>query len=124
MAGPSSSGKTTFANRLSCHLRARNFAPIRVSLDDFYAGSAQAPRVEGTDAPDFEHLLALDVEKIRNCLAGLVGGEEVTMPVYDFKLAEPDESRFYKLKLGQTGILVVEGIHGLNDAITDVVPAA
>ena len=72
IAGPSSSCKTTFANRICCHLRSRGFEPIRVSLDDFYGDPAKCPRVEGSDRPDFEHLHALDLDRLRACLLGLI----------------------------------------------------
>lgn len=120
VAGPSSSSKTTFANRVSCHLRSRGFQPIRVSLDDFYGDPKKCPRFEGTDKPDFEHLEALDLDRLRKCMTGLLAGEEVTMAAYDFKKQMPGDGR--KLRLPDQGILVIEGIHALNDAITQVVP--
>ncbi|CAL6004431.1 Uridine_kinase [Hexamita inflata] len=121
VAGPSSSGKTTFANRVSCHLRSRGFEPIRVSLDDFYGDPAKAPRVPGTDKPDFEHLEALDLDRIKECLTGLLAGKEVTMAAYDFVKQKPGNGM--KFTLPPQGVLVVEGIHALNDEITKVVPA-
>lgn len=91
IAGPSSSGKTTFANRVSCHLRSRGFKPIRVSLDDFYGLPANAPRIPGTDKPDFEHLEALDLKRIESCLTGLIKGDEVVMAHYDFVKQTPGD---------------------------------
>ncbi|KAH0570927.1 Uridine kinase [Spironucleus salmonicida] len=120
VAGPSSSSKTTFANRLTCMLRGRSFEPVRVSLDDFYGLPENAPRLKGTDKPDFEHLHALDIARIQRTLAGLINGEEIIMASYDFKRGQPGDGK--KLKLSPTGVLVVEGIHALNDEITKVVP--
>lgn len=120
IAGPSSSGKTTFANRVSCHLRAKGFEPIRISLDDYYGEPSKAPRIPGTSKPDFEHLEALNLDRIRHDLTSLINGEETVMAMYDFVQQKPKDGR--TLKLSPQGILVVEGIHALNDEITKVVP--
>jgi len=101
-------------------LRSRGYEPIRVSLDDFYGDPAKAPRVPGTTKPDFEHLEALDLDRIKSCLTGLINGDEVTMASYDFKTQRPGDGK--KLRLSPHGILVVEGIHALNDEITKIVP--
>lgn len=121
VAGPSSSSKTTFANRVTVHLRARGFEPIRVSLDDFYGDANNAPRIEGTDKPDLEHLEALDLAKLRRIIGGLMEGKEVTLPIFDFKTCKPIDGR--KLRLPPRGVLVIEGIHALNDEITKIVTA-
>lgn len=122
VAGPSSSSKTTFANRLSVHLRTRSLEPIRVSLDDFYLDVDKVPqREDGSGKPDFEHLEALDVARIRKTLTDLLAGKPVVMAHYDFIKQKSGDGR--RLVLPPTGVLVVEGIHGLNDRLTEVVPA-
>lgn len=120
IAGPSSSGKTTFANRVSCHLRAKGFEPIRISLDDYYGNPKDAPRIPGTDKPDFEHIDALRVDRIRHDLLSLINGEETVMASYNFITQTPGNGR--TVRLPKQGILVVEGIHALNDRITEVIP--
>lgn len=123
VAGPSSSSKTTFANRLAVHLRTRNFQPIRVSLDDFYTNAADMPRDEKSPGkPDFEHLESLDLARIRQCLSGLLGGERVTMAAYNFITQTSGNGK--KLRLPDDGILIIEGIHALNNRITEAVPPA
>ena len=101
-------------------MRSRGYEPIRVSLDDFYGDPAKAPRVPGTTKPDLEHLEALDLDRLKSCLTGLINGEEVTMAHYDFKHSKPGNGP--RLRLHPTGVLVVEGIHALNDEITKIVP--
>ena len=117
VAGPSSSGKTTFANRLCIHLRVLGLRPVLISLDDFYLDRDVLP-LEADGLPDLEALSALDVPLLRKCLAGLLSGEEVTMPRFDFTVSK----RFpegYPLRLQKGQVLVLEGIHGLNPALHD-----
>lgn len=122
VAGPSSSSKTTFSNRLSVHLRTRNFQPIRVSLDDYYMNPDNIPRLENDPTkPDFEHIEALDLKRLSENLHGLLNGEEVTMAHYDFRTKTAGDGK--KLKLPSGGVLIIEGIHALNDRITSAVPA-
>lgn len=121
IAGPSSSSKTTFSNRLAVHLRTRSFEPIRISLDDYYQTPDKVPRLEEEpDKPDFEHLEALDLERIAADLSGLLRGDEVTVAHYDFAKQKPGDGP--KIRLPPQGVLVIEGIHALNDRITDTVP--
>ena len=115
VAGPSSSGKTTFSNRLCIHLRVLGLRPVLVSLDDFYLDRDTLP-VEADGLPDLEALSALDVPLLRRCVAGLLQGEEVMMPRFDFTVSK----RFgegYPLRLESDQILVLEGIHALNPAL-------
>lgn len=114
VAGPSSSGKTTFSNRLCIHLRVLGLQPVLVSLDDFYRNRDDLP-LEADGQPDLEALSALDVPLLQQCVSGLLKGETVTMPRYDFKASRrsPDG---YSLTLGRR-ILVMEGIHGLNPVL-------
>ncbi len=115
VAGPSSSGKTTFSNRLCIHLRVLGLKPVLVSLDDFYLDRDMLP-LETDGKPDLEALSALDVDLLRQCLAGLLRGEKVMMPKFDFTVSK----RFPEmdaLQLFDDQILVMEGIHGLNPTL-------
>jgi len=118
--GPSSSGKTTFANRLAVHLRVLGQKPHLLSLDDFYRNRADIP-LEEDGQPDLEHVDALDVPLLTECLEGLLAGREVLMPRYDFKTGSRAPEG-WRLQLGQSDLLLVEGIHGMNDRITAEVP--
>lgn len=115
VAGPSSSGKTTFSNRLLIHLRVLGLHPVLISLDDFYLDRDQLP-LEADGKPDLEALSALDVPLLRKCLTSLLAGEEVIMPRFDF----PSSRRApqgYPLRLRADQPLILEGIHGLNPAL-------
>ncbi len=115
VAGPSSSGKTTFANRLCIHLRVLGLKTVLISLDDFYLDRDILP-LEADGKPDLEALSALDVPLLRRCLSDLLEGRETVMPRFDFTVSK----RFaqgYPLKLKEGEILVLEGIHGLNPAL-------
>lgn len=118
--GPSSSGKTTFANRLAVHLRVLGQRPHLLSLDDFYRNRADVPL--GADGkPDLEHVDALDIPFLTECLEGLLAGRTVMMPRYSFKTGSR-EPEGVPLALGPGEPLLVEGIHGMNDRITSEVP--
>jgi len=91
--------------------------PIAVSLDDYYRGTASTPKDENGE-PDYECLEALDVPFLNEQLQALYRGEEITLPVYDFKSGERKTTGGKKIKLDQRNVLIVEGIHGLNDALT------
>ncbi len=115
VAGPSSSGKTTFSNRLCIHLRVLGLKPVLISLDDFYLDRDALP-LEPDGQPDLEALTALDVDLLRSCVKGLLQGEEVMMPRFDFTLSKRAET-LYPLRLAKDQVLVMEGIHGLNPAL-------
>ena len=117
IAGPSSSGKTTSAKKLSVELMVLGLKPISISLDDYYRGTAQTPKDENGD-PDYECLEALDVPYLNEQLTALYRGEEISLPVYDFKTGERSKAGGKKIHLDEMNILIVEGIHGLNDALT------
>ncbi|MDR0301875.1 MAG: nucleoside kinase [Treponema sp.] len=117
IAGPSSSGKTTSAKRLSIELMVLGLKPIAVSLDDYYRGTASTPKDENGD-PDYECLEALDVPFLNEQLQALYRGEEITLPVYDFRSGERKKEGGKKIRLDKRNVLIVEGIHGLNDALT------
>ncbi|MCL2801116.1 MAG: nucleoside kinase [Treponema sp.] len=117
IAGPSSSGKTTSAKRLEVELMVSGLKPIAISLDDYYRGTADTPKDEKGE-PDYECLEALDVPYLNEQLQALYRGEEVTLPVYEFKTGSRKPGGGRKIKLQSDNILIVEGIHGLNDALT------
>ncbi|MDR0562068.1 MAG: nucleoside kinase [Spirochaetaceae bacterium] len=117
IAGPSSSGKTTTAKRLSIELKVMGIEPIAIGLDDYYVNTDRTPRDEKGE-PDYECLEALDVSYFNEQLLTLFNGGEVTLPDYDFKSGRRREAGGRKIRLGKRSILIVEGIHGLNDALT------
>ncbi len=121
IAGPSSSGKTSFANRLSIQLTARGLQPHPISLDDYYADREFCPR-NPDGSYDFECLEALDVEGFNQDMAKLLRGETVDMPSFNFKTGKR-EYRGHMLTLGEDDVLVIEGIHGLNDKMSYLLPA-
>ena len=120
IAGPSSSGKTTFSNRLSIQLSAKGLCPHPIGLDDYYADRENCPKDENGNY-DFECLEAIDVELFNHDMVRLLNGEEVEMPSFNFKTGKR-EYRGKKLQLGENDILVIEGIHGLNDKLSHSLP--
>ena len=118
--GPSSSGKTTFANRLKVHLQVLGKKPHLLSLDDFYRNRADIP-LEEDGKPDLEHVDALDVPLFTECMEGLLAGRCVEMPRYDFTIGARAQQR-WQLQLGRQDVLLVEGIHGMNERITSQIP--
>lgn len=119
VAGPSSSGKTTFANRLRIELLARGIKPIRISIDDYYLPKSQAP-LDEDGKPDLESIEALDMALFNQNMVDLINGETVTLPRYDFKLGKRVEGR--TLKVGAKEPIIIEGIHALNDRLTPDIP--
>lgn len=120
IAGPSSSGKTTTTKRLSIHLLANLINPQMISLDNYFVDRHLTPKDEDGDY-DYESLYALDIEQFNKDLSDLIAGKEVAMPTYDFTTGK----RIYKgdtLKLTSNSILLMEGIHGLNPALTPLIP--
>lgn len=120
IAGPSSSGKTTFSHRLSIQLKANGMKPHPIALDDYFINRADCP-LDEYGKPDFEGLAALDVEQFNRDMAGLLHGERVELPYYNFKTGMR-EYRGNVKQLGEGDILVLEGIHGLNDALSYSLP--
>ena len=120
IAGPSSSGKTTFSRRLSIQLLAHGRHPRPISLDNFYGDRAHCPRDEEGNL-DFEALEALDVDVLMNTLQALQNGDRVEMPHFNFLTGQP-EYKGESLQLGPDDIAVIEGIHGLNPALSDPLP--
>lgn len=120
IAGPSSSGKTTFSNRLAIQLVAKGLKPHAVGLDDYYVNRVDCPK-DADGNFDFECLEAIDVELFNSDMAKLLAGEEVELPSFNFKTGMR-EYRGRMLKLGAEDVLVIEGIHGLNDKLSYSLP--
>ena len=120
IAGPSSSGKTSFANRLSIQLIAKGRKPHPLSLDDYYVDRELCPK-HPDGSFDFECLESIDVKLFNEDMNRLLKGEAVDMPSFNFKTGKR-EYRGRKLTLGADDILVIEGIHGLNDRLSQLIP--
>ena len=120
IAGPSSSGKTTFSHRLSIQLRAHGLKPHPIAVDNYFVNRDKTPRDEFGEL-NFESLQAIDLEQFNQDMSNLLNGKTVEIPYYNFKTG----SREYKgeyTTLGPEDILVIEGIHGLNDALSYSLP--
>jgi uridine kinase len=118
IAGPSSSGKTTFANRLRIELMSRGFQPIRISIDDYYLPKNEAPK-DSDGKPDLENIHALNLPLFNQHLAQLINGETVTLPQSKF---DASLGKAKTLKIQEDTLIIIEGIHALNDALTSLVP--
>ena len=121
IAGPSSSGKTTFAQRLFIQLRVNGKKPVAISLDNYFVDRCDTPLDENNEY-DFESLGALKLELFNEHLQQLINGEEVEMPVYNFIKGTCEEEGI-KIKLGPGEPLILEGIHCLNDQLTSSIYA-
>lgn len=120
IAGPSSSGKTSFSHRLSIQLRSLGLKPHPIAVDDFFVNRDDTPRDEKGDF-DFECLEAIDVKLFNDVMGRLLKGEKVEMPTFNFKSGQR-EYRGNTLQLGEDDILVIEGIHALNDKMSETLP--
>ncbi len=120
IAGPSSSGKTTFANRLRIELLSRGIEPIRISMDDYYLPKDQVPKDENGD-PDLEAVDALDVELFNKNMSDLIAGDVVQLPKFDFKLGHRVPGRTLQVPTDQP--IIIEGIHALNEKMTSSIPS-
>lgn len=120
VAGPSSSGKTTFTNRLKIQLKSLGIDPLMISVDDFYKQGHMAP-LDEFGKPDFEHIDALDRKLFDEVIYKLINGEEVALPTYNFKTQKRTFGE--PLKLGKHQPIMIEGIHALNDELTPSIPA-
>ena len=112
IAGPSSSGKTTFANRLCIQLKVNGLRPVLISLDDFYRNRDELP-LEDDGKPDLEAITALDLPRFTRCVQSLLEGRETRMPRFDFNTQRQNPAA-YTLRIDANQPLVFEGIHGLN----------
>lgn len=120
LTGPSASGKTTTAKKLSEALARTGSHSVVVSLDDFYKDVDDYPRLPNGDK-DYENVHALDIEEIHRCLLNLIEKGEADLPEFDFKNESRKPDRVHIERQG--GIIIVEGIHALNPLLTDVLPA-
>ncbi len=120
ISGPSSSGKTTFAKRLGIQLRVLGLNPVLISLDDYFVDREKTPRDENGEY-DYEALEAIDLEQFNDHLKRLERGESVDIPRYDF-ISGTRQWHDNPLQLDERSVLIVEGIHGLNPALTPGVP--
>lgn len=121
IAGPSSSGKTTFSKRLYIHLRANGINPIVISLDNYYIGRANVP-VDENGKKDFETIEALDLKLLNQNLRDLIAGKEVEIPEYNFITGEREEQGTMMKVPEKNGVIIIEGIHGLNERLTSEIP--
>lgn len=115
LAGPSSSGKTTSANRLATQLRVHGKKPLLMSLDDYYIDRDKIP-LEADGKPDFEHIDAIDTALFGEQLSALINGEEIEIPQFNFKTGKR-EWNGHRLSLNENSVIIVEGIHGLNPVL-------
>ena len=119
IAGPSSSGKTTFARRLTIQLLANGLRPFPLSLDDYFLSREDTPR-EANGEYDYENLHALDLDLFNQQLVALVNGEKVTLPRYNFETGERETGP--TVQLTSNHVLLIEGIHGLNPNLVTQIP--
>ena len=121
IAGPSSSGKTTSAKKLGLELQAMGYVPKVISLDNYYVSHDRTP-LDENGKPDYECLEALDIELLNQNLVDLFAGKEVNIPSYDFHRGTSFFEDKNKMTLADNEILIMEGIHGLNPALTPKIP--
>lgn len=110
IAGPSSSGKTTFANKLADQLKIK-FTPIIVSMDNFFVEREDTP-LDKDGKPDYESIKAVDLDLFEDRFNKLLSGEDTEMPLYNFSTGKKEKGSIVKMK--ENGIIIIEGIHGLN----------
>ena len=120
IAGPSSSGKTTFSHRLSIQLQIAGLTPHPVSMDDYFLDRELSPRDENGNY-NFETIASLDVDLLTKHINQLLDGEEIDVRSYNFITGKREYHR-HKLKIGEKDVLVMEGIHGLNGTLTNEIP--
>ncbi len=120
IAGPSSSGKTTFSHRLSIQLKTLGFKPHPIAVDDYFVNRENTPKDKFGNY-NFEALEAIDIEQFNKDMTDLMNGKTVELPSFNFKSGKREYKGNYKT-LGEEDILVIEGIHGLNDALSYSLP--
>lgn len=120
IAGPSSSGKTTFAQRLGLQLQLNGLKPVTISVDNYFVEREQTP-IDTDGKYDFEAIEAVDMKLLNEHIERLLNGEEVEMPTFNFTTGSK-EYKGNKVKLGKDDIIVMEGIHCLNDRLTAQIP--
>ncbi len=120
IAGPSSSGKTTFSHRLTTQLKGRGLKPHPIALDNYYLDRELVP-VDEFGEKDFECIEGLDIEQFNEDMLNLLNGKKVCLPKFNFKTGKREYDDKY-LQLGPEDVLVIEGIHGLNDRMSHSLP--
>ncbi len=121
IAGPSSSGKTTFAQKLGIALKINGMKPVNISVDNYFVERENNPKDENGNF-DFECIEAIDTELFNSHLLDLLNGKEVKLPIFDFKTGKKNYYDENILKLNDDDVLVIEGIHCLNDKLTSLIP--
>lgn len=121
IAGPSSSGKTTFSHRLSVQLRARGLKPHPIAVDNYFLDREKTPRDEQGNY-NFECLEAINIKQFNDDMNGLLAGERVELPIFNFISGKSEYGKNNYMQIGQEDVLVIEGIHCLNDALTPSIP--
>ena len=119
IAGPSSSGKTTFSNRLRIELMTRGLNPVTISLDDYYLNREDIPHDENGNV-DLEHINTLDITLFNENMRDLIAGKEVDIPHFDFTTKA--RGGYRKLKVSNENPIIIEGIHALNEKLTTIIP--
>jgi uridine kinase len=122
IAGPSSAGKTTFTKRLSIQLKVNHIEPVSISLDNYYIDRKKTPK-DADGKYDFEALEAIDLSLFNHHLRDILDGKVVMTPRYDFNHGKRSDKDQIPIQLKDRAVLMIEGIHGLNDALTPLVPA-
>ena len=120
IAGPSSSGKTTFSHRLSIQLKIHGLQPHPIALDDFFRDRIYSPKDENGEY-DFESILCLDIPLFDQCMRDLLDGKEVILPKYNF-LTGKSEKYEKPMQIHENDVLIIEGIHGLNEDLSKNLP--
>ena len=122
IAGPSSSGKTTFCNRLKIELQSRGICPVTISMDDYYLEKPDLCKLQNTtiDKLDLEHINCLDIKLFNKDLFDLINGEEVTLPKFNFKKGKRESGK--TIKVDSKSPIIIEGIHALNEMLTSSIP--
>lgn len=122
IAGPSSSGKTTFCNRLRIELMSRGINPVMISMDNYYRSRQEIASIQNTTTNnvDLEHINTLDIELFNQNLFDLINGEEVTLPYFNFNTGKREKGP--TIKIEQNSPIIIEGIHALNEKLTSSIP--
>lgn len=122
IAGPSSSGKTTFCNRVRIELMSRGINPVMISMDDYYLEREKICKMQGKAANevDLEHVECLDIEQFNKDLFDLINGEEVTLPCFNFAKGAKEKGR--TIRVDEHSPIMIEGIHALNENLTASIP--
>ena len=122
IAGPSSSGKTTFCNRLRIELLSRGIRPVMISMDDYYLEKDKISEIQGKpkNELDLEHINCLDIEAFNRDLFALINGEAVTLPRFNFKTGQREVGK--TIQVDAHSPIIIEGIHALNEKLTSSIP--